>query len=63
MLARPEARVTVEQMQPVWGTIIAAITELTDTQNNLMKAIIEVEQQLQEKSFFDRAKAIMKKAD
>lgn len=53
----------VEQMQPVWGTIIAAITELTDTQNNLMKAIIEVEQQLQEKSFLDRAKAIMKKAD
>ncbi|MEJ2881530.1 MarR family winged helix-turn-helix transcriptional regulator [Pedobacter sp. GR22-6] len=53
----------VEQMQPVWGTIIAAITELTDTQNNLMKAINEVEQQLQEKSFFDRAKAIMKKAD
>jgi len=53
----------VEQMQPVWGIIIAAITELTDTQNNLMKAIIEVEQQLQEKSFFDRAKAIMKKAD
>jgi len=51
----------VEQMQPVWGIIIAAITELTDTQNNLMKAIIEVEQQLQHKSFFERAKAIMKK--
>jgi len=49
----------VEEMQPVWGTIIAAITELTDTQNNLMKAIVEVEQQLQQKSFFERAKAIM----
>jgi len=47
----------VEQMQPVWGIIIAAITELTDTQNNLMKAIVEVEQQLEQKSFFERAKA------
>ncbi|TDQ11700.1 MarR family winged helix-turn-helix transcriptional regulator [Pedobacter metabolipauper] len=51
----------VEQMQPVWGIIIAAITELTDTQNNLMKAIVEVEQQLQDQSFFERAKAIMRK--
>ena len=51
----------VEQMQPVWGIIIAAITELTDTQNNLMKAIVEVEQQLQQKSFFERAKALSQK--
>jgi len=51
----------VEQMQPVWGIIISAITELTNTQNNLMKAIIEVEQQLQHKSFFERAKTIMNK--
>lgn len=53
----------VEQMQPVWGIITSAITELTDTQNNLMKAIVEVEQQLAEKSFFERAKDIMKKPD
>jgi len=56
-----KGRKLVEQMQPVWGIIIAAITELTDTQNNLMKAIIEVEQQLKQKSFFERAKAIMEK--
>ncbi|MET1056899.1 MAG: MarR family winged helix-turn-helix transcriptional regulator [Pedobacter sp.] len=49
----------VEQMQPVWGVIIAAVTELTDTQNNLLKAIVEVEQQLQQKSFFERAKEIV----
>ena len=49
----------VGQMQPVWGIIIAAITELTDTQNNLMKAIVEVEQQIQEKNFYERAKALM----
>jgi DNA-binding MarR family transcriptional regulator len=48
----------VEEMQPVWGIIIAAITELTETQNNLLKAIVEVEQQLQQKSFFERAQAL-----
>jgi len=53
----------VEQMQPVWGIIIAAITELTDTQNNLMKAIVEVEQQLEQKSFFERAKALSQKEE
>ncbi|TDO23841.1 MarR family winged helix-turn-helix transcriptional regulator [Pedobacter duraquae] len=51
----------VEQMQPVWAIIMEAITELTDTQNNLMKAVVEVEQQLAQKSFFERAKAIMTK--
>ena len=51
----------VEQMQPVWDVITTAIAELTDTQNNLMKAIVEVEQQLAQKSFFERAKAIMNK--
>jgi len=50
----------VEEMQPVWGIIITAITELTDTQNNLMKAIVEVEQQLQQKSFFERAKELIR---
>ncbi len=49
----------VEQMQPVWLIIINAITELIDTQNNLMKAIEEVEQQMEDKSFFERAKALM----
>ena len=53
----------VEHMQPVWAVIMKAITELTDTQNNLMKAIVEVEQQLAQKSFFERAKAIMTKND
>jgi DNA-binding MarR family transcriptional regulator len=46
----------VVKMQPVWKTIAAAITELTDTQNNLMKAIEEVEGRLREKSFAERAR-------
>ena len=34
----------------------AAIAELTDTPNNLMKAIEEVEAKFEEKSFLARAK-------
>lgn len=45
----------VVQMQPVWDIIVVAATELTDTQNNLMKAITEVEARLKEKSLFERA--------
>ncbi|WP_423147862.1 MarR family winged helix-turn-helix transcriptional regulator [Rubrolithibacter danxiaensis] len=45
----------VEQMKPVWQIIITAVTDLTNTQNNLMQAIIEVEDQLKKKSFSERA--------
>ncbi len=46
----------VQQMQPVWQIMIAAIAELTDTRNNLMKAIEEVEDRIKEKGFLERAK-------
>ena len=46
----------VERMKPVWDIIIVAATELTNTENNLMKAIAEVEAQLKEKSMLERAK-------
>ena len=49
----------VEQMQPVWQIMVAAIAEITDTRNNIMKAITEVEQRLKEKGFLERAKAQM----
>lgn len=45
----------VQQMQPVWKIITAATNDLINTTHNLMLAINEVETQLQEKSFFDRA--------
>jgi len=45
----------VKRMRPVWENIKAAAAELTDTQNNLMKAIDEVEQQIALQSFFARA--------
>jgi MarR family transcriptional repressor of mepA len=48
----------VEQVKPVWKVITEAITELTQTKNNLMKAINEFETQMKEESFFQRAQRI-----
>jgi DNA-binding MarR family transcriptional regulator len=54
-----KGKTLIEQMKPVWQIMIAAATQLTDTQNNLMKAIAEVEQQMEIQSFYQRAKVIM----
>lgn len=48
----------VKQMQPVWEIMKGAATELTNTQNNLMKAIAEVEEQISEQSFLARAQRL-----
>ena len=45
----------IDRMKPVWDIMRQTITELTNTQNNLMQAIIEVEAELEKKSFLDRA--------
>ncbi|WP_131538424.1 MarR family winged helix-turn-helix transcriptional regulator [Pedobacter nototheniae] len=42
-------------MEPVWEVIIKATAEITNTQNNLMNAIIEVENGLKQKGFLERA--------
>jgi DNA-binding MarR family transcriptional regulator len=47
----------IERMKPVWEIMVGALTELIDTKNNLMQAIIEVEQQLENQSFLQRARA------
>jgi DNA-binding MarR family transcriptional regulator len=49
----------ITQMEPVWQVMIAATTQLTETKNNLMKALEEVELQMELQSFYQRAKAIM----
>jgi DNA-binding MarR family transcriptional regulator len=56
----PKGLELVTQMKPVWQLISKAITDLTDTKNNLMQAIIEVEDQLKQKSMAARAAAIHK---
>nr|WP_199075942.1 MarR family winged helix-turn-helix transcriptional regulator [Pedobacter sp. ASV19] len=56
-----KGQILVGQMQPVWDVLKMATAEMIDTENNLMRAIEEVESQLKEKSFFDRAAAQMKR--
>ena len=53
-----KGKALVTQMEPVWKIMTAAITELTDTTNNLMQAIDEVETQMKRQSFFERAQRI-----
>jgi DNA-binding MarR family transcriptional regulator len=48
----------IERMKPVWEIIRAAAVEITNTQNNLMKAIAEAEEKLKQQSFLDRAQRI-----
>jgi DNA-binding MarR family transcriptional regulator len=54
-----KGKALIEQMKPVWQIMIDAAADLTNTQNNLMKAIAEVEQQMEIQSFYQRAKSIM----
>ncbi|NOW98212.1 MarR family winged helix-turn-helix transcriptional regulator [Mucilaginibacter sp. SG564] len=54
----PKGQELIEQMKPVWDVMIAALTELTATQNNLLLAIAEVEEQMKRLSMFERAKRI-----
>ena len=53
-----KGKALVTQMEPVWTIMTAAIKELTDTANNLMQAIDEVEAQMKRQSFFERARRI-----
>jgi DNA-binding MarR family transcriptional regulator len=44
----------IGRMEPVWKAMTAATAELTNTQNNLLKAIEEVEAKFAEKTFLER---------
>ncbi|HVI49537.1 MAG TPA: MarR family winged helix-turn-helix transcriptional regulator [Chitinophaga sp.] len=45
----------VDEIKPVWGIIGSSLADLTDSPNNLMQAIIEVEERYRRKSLLDRA--------
>lgn len=45
----------VGQMEPVWQHIKKLLTEVTETENNLLKAINEVEENLRRQTFLQRA--------
>ncbi|KAF2338479.1 MarR family winged helix-turn-helix transcriptional regulator [Flavobacterium tistrianum] len=45
----------VEKMQPVWSIMTKTLNEITNTQNNLLRAIEETEQNLTRQGFLQRA--------
>ncbi|MBZ4187801.1 MarR family winged helix-turn-helix transcriptional regulator [Niabella beijingensis] len=51
----------VEQMQPVWELLVQAITQVTDTPNNLFRAIDEVEERIEQGALLDAAHRLMKR--
>ncbi|MCL4637966.1 MULTISPECIES: MarR family transcriptional regulator [Olivibacter] len=53
-----EGETLVEKMQPIWDVMVKALEQLTNTSNNLMKAIDEVEYQLKLQGFYQRAELI-----
>jgi len=53
-----KGRELVKQMEPVWNILTRAIADLVNTENNLMKAIEEVEARLQQQSFSDRVQQL-----
>jgi DNA-binding MarR family transcriptional regulator len=50
-----KGRRLVEKMKPVWELMTEAITDLTNTPNNLMQAIREVEDQFKNKGLLEIA--------
>ena len=45
----------IVRMQPIWQLMVGVFTEITDTKNNLLKAITEVEEKLKQQGFLQRA--------
>ncbi|ALL05194.1 MarR family transcriptional regulator [Pedobacter sp. PACM 27299] len=45
----------IAKMQPVWQLMTRILSEVTDTENNLLKAITEAEEKLKQQSFIQRA--------
>ena len=58
-----KANEMIIQLQPLWSIMTEALIELTDTENNLYKAINEVNQNLKTKNLFDRMTVIKETKD
>lgn len=54
IILTPKGKELVEKMQPVWQVMKKALNEITDNQNNLLRAIEEAEQKLASQGFFQR---------
>ncbi|MBC7862453.1 MAG: MarR family transcriptional regulator, partial [Bacteroidia bacterium] len=57
----PKAFKTIEKMKPIWAKMIKGLEEITDTKNNLMKAMNEVEEKIRQESFYERTNRMLKK--
>lgn len=51
----PNGQELIEQMKPVWEVMKKALTEITNNQNNLLRAIEEAENKILHQSFLQRA--------
>lgn len=51
----------VARMQPVWELMRATLSAITDTENNLLKAVSEVEAMLDQQTFLQRARQLSAK--
>ena len=58
ILLTDKGKALITQMQPVWKKMASALSDLTNTKNNLMKAIDEVEQQIKLSGFFERTQQL-----
>ncbi len=56
-----QGQALVTAMQPVWELLAQAITQITDTRNNLFKSITEVEQRLGQTALTDAALQMQQK--
>ncbi|WP_300602346.1 MarR family winged helix-turn-helix transcriptional regulator [Niabella sp.] len=57
----PQGQALVANIQPVWEWLVQAITQITDTRNNLFKSIAEVEQRLGQTALTDAALQLKQK--
>jgi len=53
----------IEQMKPVWEVMKSALTEITNNQNNLLRAIEEAENKVLHQSFLQRALQLKSEED
>ncbi|MBB4802749.1 DNA-binding MarR family transcriptional regulator [Flavobacterium nitrogenifigens] len=58
IILTPKGKELVEKMQPVWHVMKKALNDITDNQNNLLKAIEEAEQKLAVQGFLQRISEI-----
>lgn len=54
----PKGEALVTAMQPAWENMRKALSQIADNKNNLMKAIEEAEEKLQESGFLERSQKL-----